>query len=700
MLDREILRTDYGVSYGSVTLKSLQNDNVPELDLLVREAIQNSSDAALMEEGKSYAVNFQSGKFVPARFNSLLYGIEDILNGRYPDQEADYLEIRDTKTSGLTGSIRKAEIKKDDHGNFFKLIFDTGKRQIISNAGGNWGFGKSVYYRVGIGIVIFYSRIKVDESNYENRLIITLVEDESRVDQYGNDCTLLNAIEPLSAGKAWWGIRNGEDLLPLNDDEHINSVLDVFGIKPFKEKETGTSIVIPYIKTKELLDGIIPVEAEIREDVREHFVNNWASSVSSYLRLAIQKWYAPKIHNRELPVFCKNKWLLVSVDNVPISKQDMLPFFRLTQDLYTCALAKSYDHEYTSDEFDNITILPVNIRSYFESGMVSGYVAIARISQTELNGTENVLSPYDYIGKFEADGGLNEPIVMFARDPGMVIDYAITGAWVKNVPPPESPEDFLFAFYVPTTEKRIKSDLGVPEYAGKTLGEYLRDCEASDHMAWIDPVKMQIVQRIQRNTINAIIGHIKKSSIVNVDATASKLSNRLGKNLLPRIGYGKKKPSGGTGGGGGTGTKITNISFQITSQVIRGNEVEMDFILKMMHGKKNAAVSLMIASEAGWIDAKSWKDDIGTEFPVRVTNCFIDTVRTSVSDYPIEIKQNCDSDNVSVEAEEITVAIISENGDDIFTQIRISPHLINPEINGKIRIRAYDKKYQYTFRIE
>ena len=579
-----------------------------------------------------------------------MYGIEDILNGRYPDQEADYLEIRDTKTSGLTGSIRKAEIKKDDHGNFFKLIFDTGKRQIISNAGGNWGFGKSVYYRVGIGIVIFYSRIKVDESNYENRLIITLVEDESRVDQYGNDCTLLNAIEPLSAGKAWWGIRNGEDLLPLNDDEDINSVLDVFGIKPFKEKETGTSIVIPYIKTKELLDGIIPVEAEIREDVREHFVNNWASSVSSYLRLAIQKWYAPKIHNRELPVFCKNKWLLVSVDNVPISKQDMLPFFRLTQDLYTCALAKSYDHEYTSDEFDNITILPVNIRSYFESGMVSGYVAIARISQTELNGTENVLSPYDYIGKFEADGGLNEPIVMFARDPGMVIDYAITGAWVKNVPPPESPEDFLFAFYVPTTEKRIKSDLGVPEYAGKTLGEYLRDCEASDHMAWIDPVKMQIVQRIQRNTINAIIGHIKKSSIVNVDATASKLSNRLGKNLLPRIGYGKKKSSGGTGGGGGTGTKITNISFQITSQVIRGNEVEMDFILKMMHGKKNAAVSLMIASEAGWIDAKSWKDDIGTEFPVRVTNCFIDTVRTSVSDYPIEIKQNCDSDNVSVEA--------------------------------------------------
>lgn len=37
MLERFVLPIDYGVSYGSVTLKSLQNDNVPELDLLVRE---------------------------------------------------------------------------------------------------------------------------------------------------------------------------------------------------------------------------------------------------------------------------------------------------------------------------------------------------------------------------------------------------------------------------------------------------------------------------------------------------------------------------------------------------------------------------------------------------------------------------------------------------------------------------------------
>lgn len=699
MLDMEILKTDYGVSYGSVTLKSLQNDNVPELDLLVREAIQNSSDASLTQEGKSYAVNFQTGKFVPAKFNSFLNELEDVLNTRFPEREADFLEIRDTKTSGLTGSIRKAEIKKDDHGNFFKLIYDTGKRQTISNAGGNWGFGKSVYYRVGIGIVIFYSRIRITDTQNESRLIITLVEDENKVDQNGNDVTLLNAIEPLSAGKAWWGIRDEDDLLPLRKQELIDSVIGVFGIKPFRDKETGTSIIIPYLKSSELLNGIIPVDADIKEDVREHFNNVWASSVSAYLRLSIQKWYAPKIHNRELPVFCKNKWLLVSVDNVPIRKQDMLPFFRLTQELYTTALAKSYDYAYTSEEFQNIITMPVRIRSYFESGMVSGYIAFIKISRLELNGTENVLSPYDYIGKFEADGGLNEPIVMFARDPGMVIDYAITGDWVKNISSPDSSDEFIFAFYVPTTEKRIKKDLGVPEYAGKTLGAYLRECEASDHMAWVDPVKMQIVQRIQKNTVNAIIGHITKSSVVNVDATASKLSNRLGKNLLPRVGYGKQKASGGNGNSGG-GTKITNISFQITSQVIRGNEVEMEFTLKFMHGKKQAALSLMIASEAGWIDAKSWMEDIGTEFPLCVLNCYLDEMKTAVSDYPYEIKAECNTKNKSVDKEEITVELCSEIEGGIDTQILFSPHILNPEIRGKIKIASYDKKYQYTFRVE
>ena len=241
MLDREILKLNYGVSYGSVTLSSLQNDAVPEIDLLVREAIQNSSDAAIGLEGPSYRVGFQTGTFAPIAFNAYLTDIEDHLNARYPLSTAEYIEIRDTCTSGLTGEIRKSEIKKDDHGNFFKLIYDTGKKQTQVTAGGNHGLGKSVYYRVGIGIVIFYSRIQ-KEYGFESRLIITLVEDENKKNPDGTDATILNHIEPSSAGKAWWGLREGEDLLPLTDEEFIIPLLEVFGLAPFKGTETGTSV--------------------------------------------------------------------------------------------------------------------------------------------------------------------------------------------------------------------------------------------------------------------------------------------------------------------------------------------------------------------------------------------------------------------------------------------------------------------------
>ncbi|MFQ9573652.1 MAG: hypothetical protein ACLR0V_06405 [Roseburia hominis] len=66
----------------------------------------------------------------------------------------------------------------------------------------------------------------------------------------------------------------------------------------------------------------------------------------------------------------------------------------------------------------------------------------------ELNGTQNVLSPYVYIGKFGSREGKNEPIVMYARDPGMVIDYSVTGPWVKGISLPESEDEFIFAFYI------------------------------------------------------------------------------------------------------------------------------------------------------------------------------------------------------------------------------------------------------------
>ena len=692
MLDCHILHIDYGVSYGSVTLKSLQNDNVPELDLLVREAIQNSSDASLQEPGDWFRVNFNTGIFCPAALNSYITGLQSVLDRRFPGKEASFMEIRDIKTSGLTGCIRKSEIADDDHGNFFKLIYDTGKRQTQQDAGGNWGFGKSVYYRVGVGIVIFYSRIKT-ESGYDSRLIVTVVEDESSPD------ALLRSLDNRSAGKAWWGIWDGEDLLPLTDkdSEFIKAVLDVFKLKPFKEDETGTSIIIPYIDPVGLLGDIIPDEAEIRDDIKQSFKKTWGDRLEDYLTLAIQKWYCPKIHNRNLKKFCDKKWLSVSVNNNPIRKEDMIPFFDLVQELYTTAISKTYGFEYVSEQFPGISSYPVNIRGYLE-GSTSGYVSVIKISRDDL-GSAMALSPYDYIGKFEADGGLNEPVVMYTRDPGMVIEYAVTGAWVKNISPPESDNEFLFAFYMPDTKKKIRDNLSVPEYAGETLGEYLRACEASDHMSWVDPAKMQIVDRIQKNTVNCIIKQQTADKKVQIEATASKLSGKLGRMLLPRAGYASGSRGGGSDGGSGGGVKLKDVSFEILSRSFNESNLILDFCLKLSHAKKDVDVSVIVDSEGGRIDSAAWQTDIGTLFPATIAGLTIHSAGSKATESPVMVDAACTPDNPAIVNEYLRVELGQAVGSSQYTSFKVKSSILNIELRGTLTIHARDKKYNFSFRV-
>lgn len=695
MLECYVLPIDYGVSYGSVTLKSLQNDNVPELDLLVREAIQNSSDAALQEPGDSFKVNFTTGQFCPSKFNFFISDLDEELNRRFPGQTADFMEIRDTKTAGLTGCIRKSEITDDDHGNFFKLIYDTGKRQTQTRAGGNWGFGKSVYYRVGIGIVIFYSRIKSGDC-YESRLIVTMVEDEGKPDSF------LWKLNSRSAGKAWWGIRDPKDkdeLLPITDEdpEFIKEVLNVFGLKPFKNNETGTSIIIPYINPQKLLDDIIPNEAEIDEGVKQNFKAVYGSQIEDYLRLAIQKWYCPKIHNRKLKDYCEDKkWLLVSVNNDTIVKDDLLPFFNLVQELYTTAIAKTYGQDYQSECFTGITTYPVNIRGYLD-GSTTGYVSVIRISKDDLTSGQMALSPYDYVGHFEADGGQNEPMVMYTRDPGMIIEYSITGAWVKNVPPPESENDFLFAFYMPDTRKHIKSDLSVKEFAGKTLGEYLRACEASDHMGWADPAKMQIVDRIQKNTVNRIVNLASSEDEQKVEATASKLAGKLGRILLPHVGY--AKGPGGGGGSGGGGGKIKDLSFETLSQERRGDELIIEFLVQFSHAKKNVDVSVIVDSEGGRIDPAAWQKDIGTPFPANITALTVHSIKSPIIEEGLQMDATCSGSAREIANEYVKIEIHRAENSAEYSSFSVDANVRNLELRGAIKIKARDKKYRFSLRI-
>lgn len=690
-LDTKVLELTQSVSYGSVTLKSLQNDNIPELDLLVREAIQNSSDAALQEAEDSFTVKFNTSTFVPARFNTNLSGIESILDEMFPGETADFLEIRDTKTQGLTGPLRIDDMLSDDHGNFFKLIFDTGKKQTQVGAGGNWGFGKSVYYRVGMGIVVFYSRIKI-EGSYESRLIITLVENEENPD------AILTKINPRSAGKAWWGIKEGKDnFLPITDDELILEILNVFGIPAFRPNETGTSIIIPYLDKQKLLKNIIPEEANISDDIRARCT--WASNFEEYLILAIQKWYAPKIHNQHLKEFCNKKWLRVYVNNKPIRYDTMLPFFKLVQELYTIAIAKTYDYDYQSEWLSNAICSAVPIRNYFdtsENSSTAGYVAAIRINTEDMYGGQNYMDPCIYTRHFENDPDINEPIVMYSRDPGMVIEYTIAGPWVKGITPPECSDEYIFAFFVPITTKKLKADLSEKKYADMELGEYLRECEASDHMGWKDPANMQVVERIQKNTVNQIFGKIVSVKTRQIEATASKLSGKLGRKLLPRIGYGRVPRGGGSGGASGS-SKLNNVEINIISINITEAELTIEYELKLTNGKKTAELTVLIDSEGGLIDPKAWRNDIGTEFPVEFTEVTIHSLSSTTEEKKIFTDVFCRKDHIRMRNQYIELNL--DNVDEVYAGFKIVSNISSPVIKGKMKLKTADKKYRPSFKI-
>jgi len=681
------------VSYGSGALKALQNDTMPELDLLVREAIQNSSDASIkVKAEESFAVNFNVGSFDPVKFNSLLPSVRKELDSRYSDEPAKFIEIRDYKTEGLTGHVRVSDIKgESDHGNYFKLVFDTGKEQSVSEegaAGGSWGYGKSVYFRVGIGVVVFYSRIKVDVG-FEERLIISLVEHESQ------DAALLRSVRDDAIGRAWWGEQDPDDpdgILPITDSDKIQTVLDIFGINRFNSKQTGTSIIIPYVDEDRLLYGLIPDESGISDE--EKSMCFWKDSLSEYIKLAVQKWYAPKIFNKDLKVVSSQKWLAVRVNGEAIKYDSMRPLFQLIQDLYTTALYGCYNEAYISANFDGIKT--VSIPSQRVEGGKSGCAAYITINQQQLS-PEGMLKPYTYLRLFSRSSS-NDPIVMFARTPGMVLDYKIDGKWAKGLIKPESEDEYMFVFYVPSCSLKLKNDPMLGKYAGESLGEYLRSCEKSDHMDWTDNSTLTVITNIKNQVVNKVNAEIKKEEQPAIAGSMSRLSGRLGKVLLPPINYGKRPSGGGSGSGsGGSGPKTDNLMTEFKPH-IRAEGMIIDFSFTFQNTRKSVDMGIFVETENGVIDASTWESELKTDYPIEIYE--ISNIKTeAINSKRIQFfEEACNKITNKVKNDFTEVELIYTKSEKSIRGFRIRNSINNALVTGELVLKTNNRKYVCTIK--
>lgn len=468
--DFEPLIQDKMPTTGSKVLRSLQNQETPLADLLVREAIQNSLDASLASNADSVTVSFNTSTVPIQAIHDVFPELQHLTsNNQY------MLEIRDLGTEGLTGV---PHFDRKSNSNFSKLVYDLSNPQEKKDAGGSWGLGKTIYYRVGIGLIVFYSKIQTSKRGvFKERLAACFIEDERKESLY---------LPNVSSGIAWWGERYEADSNVTQAVENVKKIGDIlrkFGVQRFKDGETGTSIMI-FGADKSRLD---PSLMQVLGDSQE-ISCDWFRGVEGYLESAIQRWYCIRLNNDR---FRSGPKLSAFVNGKRI--KNSFPIFQKMQELYNAV---------DSIENHQVNVIPINIKNAFYKTL-SGHVITAKFNMSDLGMLEpdNHRSPYEHIECRKESDENNKVIFAFVRKPGMIINWFDPG-WVGDMTTSERGK-YIVALFVPNSDNLLHPD--IRDYIGAdTFEGYLRSTEKSDHSVWHDVYGFNIIKRIRRHVIAKI----------------------------------------------------------------------------------------------------------------------------------------------------------------------------------------------------
>lgn len=588
---------------GSSLLRLIQNNSLPILDLLVREVVQNSLDAANSSDS-CVEMDFVSGQFMPQQLNSHFDIIGGKLNQRFKQAKCDFIAVRDSNTVGLTGPLHYNKAIDGDFGNLLKLVYEISIPQQQEGAGGSWGLGKTVYFRVGIGLVIYYSRVKTSKG-YETRMAASLVEDQ----------TLPDAILPpapgtsIRRGIAWWGEKIGKNKTqPLVNSSEIRQILKIFKLSEYTGKETGTTVIMPYITKQKILGA----------STNDSSGCWWHSSIEEYIRVALQRWYSPRLMNSDYP---HGKWLRAKVNGKGIAKSEFLPLFSYLQKLYN------------RTESEGLYYKDISVRNVLDKGSIAGYVGYVKLTKDQLQmlPPTNMPDPFLQAQIPDVDKGNNPALIAYTRKPGMIVDYEVSGKWVDGIP--QTPEnEYIIGIFVANSENVLKG-----EWNGITLEEYIRKSEKADHTSWSDwnepgsPGAL-LVTRIQRGVRKALSDEFSKPLC---DSTVKKnigLGRALAEILLPPENFGRKagmqSPPQGGNGGGMSGTAGDNPRLNIVSPLKYSNgKTVIEYELYCGRKKPFVQVEIRISSENGDISASEWESQVEKAFPVQVDDVRIKQCR-------------------------------------------------------------------------
>lgn len=597
----EIAKMGRMAQTGSSLLRLIQNDHTPILDLLIRESVQNSIDAS-KEDSKWVGYDISTKEFVKSKATSHFEGISEKLNAKFANERQKSIVIRDYNTTGLTGPIHQEYVKENDFGNLLKLIYEISKPQEKIGAGGSWGLGKTIYFRVGIGLVVYYSRIKKDDGTYASRLAACLVEDETREDR------LLPEEGNLRRGIAWWGQSHNDDSTkPITDEGEIRKILQDFNVPEYRGDETGTTVIIPFINEETIIpkrDNDAPLW--------------WHTSVEHYLYIALQRWYSPKIDNNHYPY---GAYLKASVNGEIITRDKLEPVFSIINTLYTFAATDKWvSNNYLKQDMVNVEEIKLHRTLQH---IVAGRVAFTKVDRDTLKMgvPDNKKSPFEYLELGET-GETNPPIVLYLRKPGMIVSYETESKWTNGVENTDK-DEYIIAVFVPKSENLVTAS-----NANISLDEYLRQGEKADHSSWDDIIlggrKHTIVERIQKG-VSKSIRQVYSDTEKDENTTRSgALSKALAKVLLPPVGFGTapggktKRPTRGTTGG--RNNKKGKLQVRNT-EFGRDNTLKLDFYIDLPSNVCYVDIDLQVESEgAKRYRGNEWEkeSEVGVPFPVEI----------------------------------------------------------------------------------
>lgn len=675
---------------GSSLLKLIQNNNMPILDLLVRESIQNSLDAK-NDKAAYVLVDFLTGTFDKASLNSELDRITNSLNQRYSNDRYKYIAIRDSNTVGLTGKLHYDDVTDNQYGNLLKLIYEISKPQEAEGAGGSWGLGKTVYFRVGIGLVIYYSRIINKNGKYKSRLAASLVENEMDSD----------ALIPMLEGKskrgiAWWGEEIGNNKTrPITDTAYIEYILDIFGIKPYEQDETGTTIIIPYVDEEVLLNHN---QIEYKDGEDNIIQPYWRSNTEEYLKIAIQRWYAPRLNNIN---YKYGKFLRAKVNGIGISQDLMEPAFQIVQSLYNRAIGKKFEVDILDQTGAETKAEDIILRKVLYTTK-AGTVAYTKVSRNILKTgfPDNKPEPYMYYNCEIREKDKNKPVVFFTRKPGMIVSYEDVGNWVDGINS-SNKDEFIMAIFVLNSDNTLAGDN--PNYR---LEEYIRKSEMADHTSWSDFSMGNLNPRIVLKVQCQVNSKISKEFSVEEEKTTGKFNSGLGKMfgdlLLPPENFGKK-PSLVIGASPKTGSKLIkhkNVLFGYDSKNISyyAGGMTVRLIIKSQKKIQSTGFVVAIESETGPISHSEWEKKMGLTMPFEVLGA---DIKADIKGETNEIVQvSVDDENTKAEKESVSCILYKSYKDKGYGVHMVFAEELAIEMEIAVKLKLYRRDVKPLFLVE